>query len=309
MWIRQPGKVSDRLVFLGTTDNCLYFLKGNEAMIIGGGMSWIAPSLEKQFLELDFVPGMLRYLVVSHSHFDHCGAVPYLKRKFPDIQILASAYSEKVFSKEKVVNFIAAANKYMIDRLGLQKEYERLNLEFDGIKVDRVVGENDVIDLGDNITVQFLEVPGHTKCSIATYVPGLKALFPSDAAPPPTDDAEGVFFPGPQYDFGMYKQSLERLASCDIEICAFEHYGVVIGEEARKVLQSGLRQTDKFKELVIQLYRTTGDLNQTVERAAAETIHKNMFDFMDNEIQVTVLTTVIRKILSYAKLLDEPITA
>ncbi len=308
MWIKEPGKVTDRLDFLGTTDNCLYMLKGKEAMIIGGGMSWVAPSLEKQFSKMELTSERIRYLVISHSHFDHCGAVPYLKRKFPHTQILASAYSERVFSKEKAVNFIAATNKHMIDRLGLQSEYERLNLRFDGIQVDRVVGENDIIDLGDGVKVHFIEVPGHTQCSIATYVPKLKALFPSDAAPPPTDDADGVFFPGPQYDFGMYKQSLERLASCEIEICAFEHYGAVIGDEARKILQDGLRQTEKFKDLIIELYQRTGDFDQTVKRAAAETMQRNEFDFMDKEVQLTVLTTVIRKILSYAKLLDEPPT-
>ncbi|MBM3120080.1 MAG: MBL fold metallo-hydrolase [Chloroflexi bacterium] len=305
MWIREPGKVTDRLDFLGTTDNCLYLLKGKAAMIIGGGMSWVAPSLEKQFSQLDFAPEKLKYLVLSHSHFDHCGAAPYLKRKFPHIQILASAYSEKVFSKEKAVNFIAATNKYMIDRMGLQQEYERLNLKFDGIHVDHIVTENDIIDVGDGIKVHFIEVPGHTQCSIAVHIPELKALFPSDAAPPPTG-TDGVFFPGPQYDFGMYKQSLERLASYEVEICAFEHYGVVIGDEATKILQDGLRQTEWFKNLIIALYQQTGDFDQTVKRAAAETMQKSEFDFMDKDTQLTILTTVIRKILSYAKLLDEP---
>jgi glyoxylase-like metal-dependent hydrolase (beta-lactamase superfamily II) len=214
-----------------------------------------------------------------------------------------------VFSKEKVLNFIAATNKYMISRMGLQDEYERLNLKFDGIHVDRVVTENDIIDLGEGVKVHFIEVPGHTQCSIAVHVPELKALFPSDAAPPPSDDADSVFFPGPQYDFGMYKQSLERLASCKVEICAFEHYGVVIGDEARKILQDGLRQTERFKNLIIELYQQTGDFDQTVKRAAAETMQRNEFDFMDKEVQFTVLSTVIRKILSYAKLLDEPQTA
>lgn len=306
MWIREPGKVTDKLDFLGTTDNCLYLLKGKEVMIIGGGMSWVAPSLEKQLPELDFDPKRLKYLVLSHSHFDHCGAVPYLKRKFPHIQILASVYAEKVFSKEKAVNFIAATNKYMIDRLGLQDEYERLNLKFDGIHVDHVITENDTIDLGGSVKVHFIEVPGHTQCSIAVYVPVLKALFPSDAAPPPSDNADSVFFPGPQYDFGMYKQSLERLAGCEVEICAFEHYGVVTAEDARKILQDGLSQTERFKNLIIRIYQQTGDFDQTVKRAAAETMQRNEFAFMDDEIQLTVLSTVIRKILSHARLLDEP---
>lgn len=305
MWIKKPGKVTDRLDFLGTTDNCLYLLKGREAMIIGGGMSWVAPSLEAQFSAIDLNLNKLRYLVVSHSHFDHCGAVPYLKRKFPNIQILASAYSEKVFAKEKAVNFIAAANRQMIDRLGLQSEYERLNLKFDGIHVDRIITEKDIIDLGDGIKIHFMEVPGHTQCSIATYIPKLKALFPSDAAPPPTDDASGVFFPGPQYNFDLYKKSLERLASCEVEICAFEHYGVVTGDEARQILQEGICQTERFENRIIELYQQTRNFNETVQRAAAEILQRNEFNFMDRELQLTVLSTVIRKILDYAKLLDE----
>ena len=305
MWIREPGKVNDRLDFLGTSDICLYLLRGREAMIIGGGMSWIAPSLEAQFSEMDFEPKKLKYLVVSHSHSDHCGAVPYLKRKFPHIQILASAYAEKVFAKEKVVNFIAALNKQMIDRLGLQGEYERLNLKFDGIHVDRVINESDVIDLGDGIEVHFMEVPGHTQCSIATHAPRLKALFPSDAAPPPTDDASGVFFPGPQYDFGMYKESLEKLTSCEVEICAFEHYGVVAGAQARQILQEGLCQTERFENRIIELYQQTKNFDETLQRAAAEILQRNEFNFMERELQLTVLSTVIHRILDYAKLLDE----
>lgn len=195
MWIREPGKVSDRLDFLGARENCLYLLRGRDMMIIGGGMSWIVPSLQIQLSKIDFEPKKLKYLVVSHSHFDHCGAVPYLKKKFPHIQILASAHAEKIFAKQKAIDFIAVTNQYAMVRLGLQSEYERLDLKFDGFHVARIITEKDIIDLGDGIDVHFLEVPGHTQCSIAAYVPKLKILFPGDAAPPPTDDENTVFFP------------------------------------------------------------------------------------------------------------------
>jgi glyoxylase-like metal-dependent hydrolase (beta-lactamase superfamily II) len=306
MWIREPGKISDRLDFLGTSENCLYLLRGRDMMIIGGGMSWIAPSLEAQFSKMDFEPQKLKYLVVSHSHFDHCGAVPYLKRKFPHVQILASAYSKKIFATGKAVNFIATADKHVIDKLGLQSEYERLNLKFDGIHVDRVVKENDITDLGDDIEIHFMEVPGHTQCSIAAYVPKLKALFPADAVPPPTDNTEALFFPGPQYNFGMYKQSMERLANLEVEIFASEHYGVVTGDQARQILQEGLRQTERLENRIIKLYRQTGNFDETVQKAAAEVLPSNELDFMSSELQLTVLRTVIRRILEYAKLIDKP---
>jgi len=68
-------------------------------------MSWLVPTLEKQFAQLEIETEKLKYLVIQHSHFDHCGAVPYLKRKFPQIKILASAYSKEVFTREKVIDF------------------------------------------------------------------------------------------------------------------------------------------------------------------------------------------------------------
>jgi glyoxylase-like metal-dependent hydrolase (beta-lactamase superfamily II) len=310
MWIREPGKVSDRLDFLGARENCLYLLRGSDLMIIGGGMSWIVPSVEIQLSKIDSEPEKLKYLVVSHSHFDHCGAVPYLKKKFPHIQILASAYAEKIFAKDKTVNFIALTNKYAIDMMGLQGEYEKLDLKFDGIHVDRIITEKDIIDLGDGIEVHVLEVPGHTRCSIAAYVPELKALFPADASPPPAEDRDSIFFPGPQYNFGMYRQSMERLASLDVEIFASEHFGVVTGTQARQLLQDGLRQTERFQNRIIEIYQQTGDFDETLQKAAAEILEKNEFDFMGmgREMELMVLGIATRRILEHAGLIDKPAT-
>ncbi len=308
MWFKEPGKINDRLDFLGARENCLYLLKGNDMMIIGGGMSWVAPSLEVQFSTMDFEPEKLKYLLVSHSHFDHCGAVPYLKRKFPHIQILASAHAANILAKENVVNYISITNKYAIDTLGLQSEYEKLDLKFDGINVDRVITEKGIIDLGRGIEVKFLEVPGHTRCSIAAYVPKLKALFPADAASPPTENRDNIFVPGPQYDFGMYRQSIERLACLDVDIFASEHYGVVTGDQAKQLLQDGLRQTESFRGRIVEMYQETGDLDATVQKAAIEILQGNEFDFMgmSAEMQLMVLGIVTRKILEYSRLIDKP---
>ena len=298
MWIGEPGEVTDRIDFLGTHEICIYLLKGKEAMIISGGMSYIAPSLEKQFSQMDFNTENIKYLVVTHSHLDHCGAVPYLKRKFPRVQVLASAYSQEVFSKEKAVNAIASANKGAIDALGLQDEYEKLNLEFDGIHVDRVVAENDFIDLGDGIKAHFIETPGHTKCSLAVYVPKLKAMFPSDATPVPLADGSGLTVPSPQYDFLLYVKLLKKLCSYEVEICAFEHHGVLLGEQARNILPQGLEQTEKFKNYVIEQYKETDDLDKVAQKLASEMQEKNELPFLTPELQLTITKAAVRNILA-----------
>jgi len=297
MWIQQPGRITDRIEFLGTRDLCLYLLKGEEAMIIGGGMSYIGPSLEKQFSAMDFDLNRIKYLVIPHSHFDHCGAVPYLKRRFPRAEIVASAYSKEVFSKEKAVNFIANANKEMVEKSGLQDEYEQLNLQFDGISVDRVVGENDAIDLGDGIQAHFIEVPGHSKCCIATYIPRLKAIFPSDAAPWPTEDESGLSYPSAQYGFPLYVQSLKKLTSYDVQTCAFDHNGIIVGHQATHILRLGLEQTEKVKSYIIEQYQATGDLNKTAQRLASEVLQNNRYNYISPELMVAITKTMISSII------------
>ena len=297
MLIRKPGKITDRIDLLGTKEICLYLLKGEQAMLIGGGMTWVAPYLEKQFSKLDFDLSRIRYLVISHSHFDHCGAVPYLKRKFPHIQILASAYSREVFSKEKATTFIANANK-QVEEHYLQDKHHRLDLQFDRIQVDRVVGANDVINLGDGIEAHFIEAPGHTKCSMATYIPQLKAMFPSDSAPFPTDDGTDLNNPSAQYDFSIYLESLRKLTSCEVEVCGFEHQGAFVGDQAQRILQQGLEQAQEFRKRMIEQYRRIGDLDRMARDLAAENREKNKLNFMSLELETTVARTIIEKCLA-----------
>jgi len=298
MWIGKPGKVCDELDFIGESQNCVYLLRGDVYMIIGGAMSWIAPSLERQFAAMDFDPDKLKYLVITHSHFDHCGVVPYLKRKFPALQIVASVYAREVLSKAKVIDSIADFNQRLIDLLELQNESERLNLEFDGIDVDHVVSEGDIIDLGNGIEAHFLETPGHTRCSISLYIPKLKAMFPSDATPFPASDGGGLSFPSPQYDFGLYMESLKKVVSYDVDICAYEHYGVFIGEQAKEVLLRGLKRAEWFKNCVTRKYQEIGDLDELAKLLADEMDRISGFNFLSRDVRVTVAKAVLSKVLA-----------
>ncbi|MBE9513608.1 MAG: MBL fold metallo-hydrolase [Chloroflexi bacterium] len=297
MWIKEPGKIADRIDFLGTYDMCLYLLRGKDAMIIGGGMSYVAPCLETQLSRMEFDLDRIRYLVIPHSHFDHCGAVPYLKRRFPRMEVLASAYSKEVFSKKKVVSYIADVNKRMIEKSGLQGEYERLNLQIDEIKVDRVVREKDVVDLGDGIEARFIEVPGHSRCCIGTYVPCLGAIFPTDAAPFPTGAQGELSYPSAQYDFSAYLESLSKLVAHDVQLCAFDHHGVLVGEQAKDVLRRGLVHAEQVKNDIIEQYRVTGDMDKTARKLASEILEKSDLPYMSQELMTTITKAMISGII------------
>jgi glyoxylase-like metal-dependent hydrolase (beta-lactamase superfamily II) len=297
MWVGEPGKINERLEFLGTRQTCLYLVKGKEAMIIGGGMAYVVPWLERQFSQLDLDAADVKYLVIPHSHFDHCGAVPYLQRRFPRLRTLASEYCRELFSRGKVINAIASANERIMQGVGLGPEYQRLNLKFEGVEVQQVVKDGDVIDLGDGIQVRFLETPGHTRCSIAAYVTSMKAMFPSDAVPVPLPDGSGLSFPSPQYDFSLYLESLKKLSRYEVEICAFEHNGVYTGDQASVLLSMAIDQTEQFRHHVLRLYEESGDLDKVARRLLQEIHKRGELSFLDPELQSTIVKASIRKMV------------
>jgi len=185
MLITRSGPISDRLYLLGTRQNIIYLVKGKKSMLIGGAMSWIAPELEKQIVDFNIDMKSIKYVVIQHSHFDHCGLVPYVKRKYPWINVLATEQAKKILAKEKVISYIQLVNKSMIDHYRMQQEYQRLNLVIDRIDIDRTVDDSTVIDLGDRLEVHFVETPGHSVCAVAVHIPLLKALFTPTPRPVP----------------------------------------------------------------------------------------------------------------------------
>ncbi|MDD5312648.1 MAG: MBL fold metallo-hydrolase, partial [Dehalococcoidia bacterium] len=143
----EPDRITEELYLLGAKHNIIYLVEGKVSMLIGGGMSWIAPRLEQQFTQFDIDLKKIKYLVIQHAHFDHCGAVSYLKHKIPGLMVLGTEAARDILSKEKVISYIEAINRMMVDFYGYSREYDELQLRIDDIGVDETVGNSTVINL------------------------------------------------------------------------------------------------------------------------------------------------------------------
>ncbi|MCX6004610.1 MAG: MBL fold metallo-hydrolase [Chloroflexi bacterium] len=304
MLISEPGKITDELYLLGAKHNIIYLVEGRESMLIGGGMSWIAPYLEKQLLEFNIDLGKIKYLVIQHAHFDHCGVVPYLKRKLPDVLVLGTESAKSILSKDKVIDYIEAINRMMVDFYGFSREYDGLNLRIDSINIDMTVHDSTVIDLGNDLDIHFIETPGHSPCAVSVYIPKLKAIFPTDSAPCPMGSIDNLARPSPQFDFTLYMASLKKLMSHDIEICGFDHYAAAVGEDANKVLQNAFKYCREYEQRIAGLYRETKDMEEISRQVARETIASDKFDFLSEDLMLPISRAEVRNILKAAGVLD-----
>jgi glyoxylase-like metal-dependent hydrolase (beta-lactamase superfamily II) len=297
LWIKEPARINDHIEFLGTHELCFYLIHGDDAMIIDGGMSHATPALEEQLSKLDIDAATVKYAVVTHSHFDHCGAVPYFRQRFPNILILGTEPAREALSKEKIAAYNARVNDEAAQDLGFAGLCQPIADRIKELSIDAVIADGDRIDLGQGIEAQFYQVPGHSKCCVATYVPKYKALFPTDTTPHPVDEWTNLTFPSAQHSFTEYVDSLERLNTFDVEILGLDHHGVLVGEDAQQFLAMGLRRTLDFQARVIARYEETKDLDLVAREMTHEEFQRVQLPFIAEDLLFLITRAMIKRIV------------
>ncbi len=104
----------------------------------------------------------LKYIICTHSHFDHVSGVGRLKEKYPDAQVVVGVEDVPALS-DPVLS--ASAD---------------FGLPFFPCYADKTVNEGDVLDVGE-VSLKVIEAPGHTKGGILLYCEGEKIAFTGDS--------------------------------------------------------------------------------------------------------------------------------
>ncbi len=297
MWVREPGRINEHIDFLGTHELCFYLVRGEQALIVGGGMSHATPALDAQLRNLSIDAAQVQYVVLTHSHFDHCGALPYLRQRFPGVQVLGTAAAAEVLAKQKVVDYNAKMNDAAAEQVGLRQQCLCVAERSEGLVVDRVVRDGEVVDLGDGVQVEFYEVPGHSRCCLATYVPAFKALFPTDTMPQPVQAWNDLSFPSAQYDFEQFLASLRRLTAFDVEILGLDHHGVLLGEQAKEYLKLSLARSLAFRDYVVARYAALGDLDAVAQEVTDVALPMVKLPFITAELMFIITRAMVKNIV------------
>lgn len=292
MRVTEPGRVTDRIILLGRLESCLQLVDGgSELALVGGSMSYVAPDVVEQIEGLGIDEQKISRLIILHSHFDHCGLIPFLKRRWPWAKVTASKRAKELLSTPKVSGTIAFMNQAAAARFDRAEAVKELGAEFTSIDVEETLGEGDRLTCGE-VDLEFLEVPGHSSCSIACYLPEERALFASDAA---GIGYEGFFLSTGNSNFDKYQESLERLVALDVDVLAKEHYGIHLGDEARQELDRSLPEAQKTRELLLGSYRRTCDVGKSIEEVMDVIYRDAPSNFMARE----VISMVVGQMLKY----------
>jgi len=295
MNIAQPGPLSDQLLFLGDEKVCMYLLMGERFLILGGGMSYVVPTVEAQMDRFGVDRDRIMGMVMLHSHFDHCGAAPYFQQAYPHWEIMGSKGTAKVFGMEKAAKNIARLDKATRERYGVDERFQDILLDFHAPNLTRALKEGDRIDLGGGLEVTILETPGHSKCSITAYAPGLNLLFPSDAAPLPVMK-DGGFVVMANDNLPIYLQSLERMAALSADGVCYEHRGAILGPGAKTALDESLRLTKEKVGFYRKALASGADKKELARSEIKKILENSRFGLITEEILMQVCLSMLESV-------------
>lgn len=294
MRIKTPGRIARNLWFLGNGDASIYLLEGERtSMLINGGLSTAVPDLLRQFDTFHIDASRISKMLLLHSHFDHIGAAPFLKRRHPGLAIYASERAAAVLTKPAVIHAVNAASQYAIEKSANRDACAGLDLKWETSIQCQTLTEGDRIDLGD-LSVEIYATPGHSPCSISAYVPELKALFPSDAGGVPF--GETIIAYGTS-DFATYIQSLEKLSALETRFVCSDHYGCVCEDEAASFIQDSIAVARQRVATITSTYQRIGDIDQTAGILAERFRDEGNFNLVPYEVFVAAQRSMVSNVV------------
>ena len=292
MIIDQPGYVTDRIILLGRRESCVYLLDGGgEYVVLGGGVAYIAGDVMKQLARFNIDQEKIRRILILHSHFDHCGSVPWLKSRWPWAEITASARAREMLSRPKVIESIRSLNRMMLAERMQQDDTASRFIDSFQIDVETVVEDNAVLSCGDR-SLHILATPGHSSCSIAVYVPQEKAMFSSDAAGIPF--GSGVLTAA-NSDYDLYMKSLEKIFAYDIQVILAEHFGAQSHEDCHKFIRDSIASAHETRKLLEESYERTHD----VQKSTQEISRKMMEWAPKDSFSSAIVSMVVGQMMNY----------
>jgi glyoxylase-like metal-dependent hydrolase (beta-lactamase superfamily II) len=260
------GEIAHNVHMVGHRAVPVFLVDGDRPALFDAGLAFLGPVYAGQIKRIlgDRQPS---WCFLTHSHFDHCGAVAYLKKQFPEMRIVCSKKAAAVLGRPNAISLISDLNRFAA---GMAVEFgvETGDVQFEPFGVDATAGEGDCFEISPDLTVRVMQTPGHTWDFLSYYVPQRKLLVSSEALGTP--DETGYIVTDCLVDYDVHYQSMLRLNALDVDTLCLGHIYACTGSDARRHMDASLVHSRRFFNMVVRfLSEEKGDIPTVMKRVKA----------------------------------------
>jgi glyoxylase-like metal-dependent hydrolase (beta-lactamase superfamily II) len=224
-------KLTDHFYQLGIPAFPVYLSIGDDAMLIEGGTGAIVPILIPQIKDVGIDPDHIKYITLTHSHLDHLGAIPHLKKQWPHLKVVATPAADKILRRERAFDELLSMDRSIVEIMLANGGVDEAPPSLDDytFEVDMFVNEGDEIDLGAGVVWTVHEVPGHSPCEAAYFEDKERTLVIGDATGFHVPELD-AFWPNYFQSLELYCDSIRKLAKIPANRGVLSHNGVIEGQ-------------------------------------------------------------------------------
>ncbi len=197
-----------------------FLLLGEEkTALIDCGMAYCAANLISNMKQV-LHNKVLDYILISHSHYDHIGAIPYLKQEWPSSRVLGAEYAQQVLTRPNALKTIRSLSRQAA-KLFADRELQ----EYDDamLKVENVICDGDSLELG-GLRIKVIATKGHTKCSLSFLINN-ETLFASESTG--VINESGRIHPGFITSYSEAIASIQLCQELNPRFIISPHFGLV----------------------------------------------------------------------------------
>lgn len=264
MIIEANGRINDFLTVAGTIMYPAYIIKGSKtSLMIDAGINMFGPLYLKAIKKIVGNEAKLDLLFVTHSHYDHVGAVPYLKRQIPGMMFGGVKKVGDLLGKDKVIKRMNTLSEFQ------RETYKEIvgdaDVRIESVKLDLELKEGDIVDLG-GITCKVYETNGHTNDSLSFFLPEDGILFTGEALGLPNIenmDKPHVVFLSSSLD---YLNSIKKLKALNPKALCFGHGWILTGDDVPAFFEKATNYTYEYIDLIkTYLGKVDNDVKKAIE--------------------------------------------
>lgn len=218
-------------------------IKGKEKSVLHDcGMACFAEELISN-IESELGDRSLDYVILSHSHYDHIGALPYIIDRWPGVKVCGAEKASAVFKSEGALNTICSLGRSAAKLYGKDPQAAKA----DGLRIDITLRNGDVIDIGGE-TIMAIETKGHTDCSMSYLLRESGILFTSESTG--VVSKEGILRTSILKSFEDSIESADILRLMPYRCLLVPHFGIVERDLNSKFFDMYEEEAEKEKNLI-----------------------------------------------------------
>lgn len=255
MWIRATTQLSENVFQVTTSVSSHLIGLGTKAALVDATITATGPTLLES-IESQLRDTPIEIVFISHAHFDHVGALPLLRERFPDLQVYASPQTAELLANSEHRQELYQQNAACCSAFQVEMTVEPAAWE-EALRVDQIVRDGDTVPLGDGVEVKVIGTPGHTEDSLSYLIRPDAALCGGEALG--GYRGRGKYTCCFSHSFSQYIASLDRLSKLEIMMIALPHSGTLSGELALRYLAEIREEAQRLQQM-IQTRLTDGEI-------------------------------------------------